>query len=93
MLKHFLIKPLILFLLLSQFVTIVHAFEHDSAHAEDEQCFICIHQSNSSNAAINHVSLDTDTLLVREKVYPKANNFYSARFYLPSNRDSPSIPE
>lgn len=90
--RHYSIKSLILFLLLSQFVTITHAFEHDSAHAEDEQCFICIHQSNSSNALINPVSLDTDKTLVEEQVWFKGNGFYSSGYYLFNNRSPPYPP-
>ena len=53
MLKNRIIKSLILFLLLSQFVTLAHAFEHDSMHADDEQCFVCIHKTNFGNALVD----------------------------------------
>ncbi len=50
MLKNIIIKPLILLLLLSQFATVVHAFEHDLIHKDREPCFVCLHQLNMDNA-------------------------------------------
>ena len=46
------IKFLALFLMLSQFVTISHAIEHQVVHDYDEQCLVCIHTND--NDAITH---------------------------------------
>ena len=53
MLKNLTIKSLVLFVLLSQLVTVAHALEHESVHDENEQCFICIHNTDLHNALFN----------------------------------------
>ena len=51
--KKITIKFLVLFLLLSQFVTLSHAMEHQFLHGDEEQCLVCIH-ANDNNNAITH---------------------------------------
>ena len=51
--KKIIIKFLALFLMLSQFVTLSHAIEHQIVHDHDEQCLVCIH-ANDNNNAITH---------------------------------------
>lgn len=55
--KRIVLKSLALFLVLSQFVTMAHAFEHDSAHEANEQCYICLHKTEQDNAITNTSSL------------------------------------
>ena len=47
------IKCLILFLLLSQIMTIAHAIEHQFVFNEDGQCLICNHANDNINAIVN----------------------------------------
>ncbi len=49
MFKKYVIKPLILFLVLSQFATIAHAVEHQLVDEDIEQCLICLHETESKN--------------------------------------------
>ena len=68
------IKFLALFLMLSQFVTISHAIEHQVVHDYDEQCLVCIH-ANDNNAIIHSPHLANLVQKNSEKV------FYSHIFY------------
>ena len=68
------IKFLALFLMLSQFVTLSHAIEHQIVHDYDEQCLVCIH-ANDNNAITRLPSLDNFVQKNSEKV------FYSHIFY------------
>ncbi len=56
--KNLSIKTLILFLLLSQFATFLHASEHQLIPDDHIQCLICVH-ANDNNNAITHSPLLT----------------------------------
>ena len=72
--KKIIIKFLALFLMLSQFVTLSHAMEHQFLHGDEEQCLVCIH-TNDNNAITHLPSLDNLVQKNSEKV------FYSHIFY------------
>lgn len=78
MLKKFIIKPLILFLLLSQFATMVHALEHQLVEEEHEVCSICIHQMDSKNLLIETNKLFSLDFNKHEKV-TNTPCYYTAR--------------
>lgn len=90
MLKNLFIKPLILFLLLSQFVTIAHAFEHDLIHEDDEQCFICVHKIDLTNALIDSSTPTGIEMSSFERSLFQNNSFYPSSFFLLKNRDPPN---
>jgi len=56
MLKNNIIKPLILFLLLSQFATLAHAIEHQFVQDVNEPCLICLHEVDSKNSLVGTFS-------------------------------------
>ena len=89
MLHNFIIKLLILFVLSSQFATMVHAVEHQFEEDEHESCSICIHQINSSNLVT-----DTSQLVnVDFKEYGKiTNELYSLNLISHSNNSASSPP-
>ena len=72
--KKITIKFLVLFLLLSQFVTLSHAMEHQFLYGDEEQCLVCIH-ANDNNAIIHSPHLANLVQKNSEKV------FYSHIFY------------
>ena len=73
--KKITIKFLALFLMLSQFVTLSHAIEHQIVHDHDEQCLVCIHANDNNNAITYSPYLDNLVQKNSEKV------FYSHIFY------------
>ena len=89
MLKKLIIKPLILFLLLSQFATMAHALEHQFAEEEHEYCSICIHQNNSNNLLFQPSHLISD-FKEYEKITNKSYSFYSV--VRPDNNSARSPP-
>lgn len=90
MLKNGLIKLLVLFLLLSQFLTLAHAIDHQLAQDENEQCLICLHDVNSKNILVettNTISLDFGTY---EKTSYTPYTFYLATPSYHNIRSPPS---
>jgi hypothetical protein len=68
------IKFLILFLMLSQFVTLSHAIEHQIVHEHSEQCLVCIHANDNNVITCSPYLVDSAQKNI-EKV------FYSHIFY------------
>lgn len=91
MLKNIALKSLVLFLLLSQFVTIVHALEHDSLDEENEQCFVCLHKTQFDNAILDTTSsIGVNNFAFERTIYQKKSTFLS-RYSLPNNRSPPVV--
>ena len=90
MLKNRITKSLILFLLLSQFVTLAHAFDHESMHEDDELCFVCIHKTNFDNALIDPLNTVKITLPAFEKIH-NLNSAVSLSFSSQYNNRSPPL--
>jgi hypothetical protein len=76
MLKNNIIKPLILFLLLSQFATLAHAIEHQLGQAEHEQCLICRHDTDSKNLLIDTTNVINFDFFSYEKIIFTTHTFY-----------------
>jgi len=91
MLKKSAIKSLVLFLLLSQLVTVVHALDHESAHKDNEQCFICIHSANLDNTLFNSSTLSEINTPAFEKVHHQSQDICLDTFSLLKNRSPPVI--
>lgn len=91
MLKNITIKSLVLFLLLSQLVTVAHALEHESIHDENEQCFICIHNVDLHNALFNSSALSEVNIPVLEQNHYQSQGSYLTTFPLLKNRSPPVI--
>ena len=92
MFKNYIIKLLVVFLLLSQFVTLAHAIEHGFVSEDEEQCFICLHESDSKNTLIDtlaSISFDFSTYKIAQYQF---NNIYFIRFSLYNNRSPPFYP-
>jgi hypothetical protein len=68
MLKKYIIKPLIFFLLLSQLATMAHAIEHQLDQADHEQCLICRQDTDSKNLLIDTTNQIQVDLFNHEKV-------------------------
>jgi hypothetical protein len=68
MLKKYIIKPLILFLLLSQFAAMAHAIEHQLDEADHEQCLICRQDTDCKNLLIDTTNQIKTDLFDNEKV-------------------------
>ncbi|GEM_PF-2332776 len=88
MLKKFIIKSLILFLLLSQFATMAHALDHQFVEDEHEVCLICIHEMDSKNLLITTEKLVTLDFNDDEKV-TSTPCFYEANNLLQLKARSP----
>ena len=69
MLKNNIAKSLILFLLMSQFVTLAHAIEHQLVTDENEQCLICIHHNDNNNSLLETFTSSNPCSLNHEKIY------------------------
>lgn len=91
MLKNKTIKSLVLFLLLSQLVTVAHALEHKSAHDENEQCFICIHNADLHSALINASSLNEINTPAFERIHYQSQDISLSTFTLHKNRSPPVV--
>jgi hypothetical protein len=91
MVKKYIIKPLILFLLLSQFVTIVHAIEHQLVQEENEQCLICLHETHSKNLLADTTNTKSSDFGTYQKINytPSAFHLTKPSFY--SIRSPPTI--
>ncbi len=89
MLKNIGLKSLVLFLLLSQFVTMAHALEHDSVHEEDVQCFVCLHKNQLDNTILDTSFLSGVNNFTFEKALYKNKFTYLYRYSLPNNRSPP----
>ncbi|MFT5395180.1 MAG: hypothetical protein ACI85N_000362 [Gammaproteobacteria bacterium] len=89
MLKNKTIKSLVLFLLLSQLVTVAHALEHGSAHDENEQCFICLHNADLHNALFNSSSFNEINTLAFERIHYQSQGISLTTFSLHKNRSPP----
>ena len=89
MLPRALVKPLILLLLGSQFATLAHALEHEAADSEDEACFICLHQSNSTHILGGAKQKDPPDFRhgpeIRYRLTPFSHQIYAR----PNNRSPP----
>jgi hypothetical protein len=91
MLKKYIIKPLILFLLLSQFSTMAHAIEHQLSPDENEQCLICIHETESKSCIVESNSTKSIDFSTYEKITYIAHSFHLTKSSLYSIRSPPSI--
>lgn len=89
MLKSYIIKLLILFLLLSQFVTLAHAIEHQLVQDEDEQCLICIHETDSKNFLVDTSPLVSPDLQTHKKPHAIHLEYYLTNSSHPNIRSSP----
>lgn len=90
MLKNITIKSLVLYLLLSQLVTVAHALEHELTHEENEQCFICIHNSHLHNALFHSPSFNKVNTPTSEKILYQNQAIYLSAFSLLKNRSPPT---
>jgi hypothetical protein len=86
MLKNKTIKSLVLFLLLSQLVTVAHALEHGSTHDENEQCLICLH-----NALFNSSSFNEINTPAFERLHYQSQRSCLTTFTLHKNRSPPAL--
>lgn len=91
MLKNIAIKLLILFLLLSQFATVVHAIEHQFLDDEPEQCLICVHESDSKNFLFDSSNFNKPDLNNQEKIGNQAYLYDLEKLSHNNNRSPPSI--
>jgi hypothetical protein len=91
MLKKLAIKSLVLFLLLSQLVTVAHALDHESVHEDNEQCFICIHSADLDNTLLNSSTLSTINAPAFEKTNHQSQDVCLTTFSLLKNRSPPVI--
>jgi predicted membrane chloride channel (bestrophin family) len=91
MLKNNIIKPLILFLLLSQFVTLAHAIEHQLVIDENEQCWICIHETDSKNTIAAATGANNYPLSIHENISQQHNSSYLNTYSLHSIRSPPKF--
>lgn len=91
MLHKFIIKLLIIFVLSSQFATIMHATEHQFAHDEheNEYCSVCIHEINSSNLVTDTSKLISIHFKENEKITHK---LYSLNLIHRPNNSARSPP-
>jgi uncharacterized membrane protein YjjP (DUF1212 family) len=69
MLNNYIIKLLVLFLLLSQFVTLAHAIEHQLDHEDDLQCLICIHETENQTSLVNITHSISSDYRTYEKIF------------------------
>ncbi len=90
MLKKSFVKLLILFLLLSQFVTITHALEHQLIEDEPEQCSICLHESDSKNGILDTPKYKNPDLIFNEKLRNQSDLYTLNNFSLCRNRSPPT---
>ncbi|MBL1142602.1 MAG: hypothetical protein D8M62_11205 [Proteobacteria bacterium] len=91
MLKKCIIKPLILFLLLSQFSTLAHAIEHQLENEEHEQCLICIHEVDSKNLLIENTKTVSLHFFSEEKINSKSCFFNLTKPSLYNIRSPPIL--
>ncbi len=84
------IKSLVLFLLLSQLVTVVHALEHELTHKGNDQCFICIHNADLNNALSNSVLMIENTPPAFERIQSQSQDIYLTTFSILKNRSPPA---
>lgn len=89
MLKKYIIKSLILFLLLSQFATIAHAVEHQLTPDENEQCLICIHETDSKNCIVDISSTKSIDFSTDEKITHTPHSLHLTKSSLYSIRSPP----
>jgi len=89
MLKNITIKALVLYLLLSQVVTVAHALEHESGHNDNEQCFICIHNADLHNALGNSSALIEINAVAFAKTHHQCQSICLTNFSLVNNRSPP----
>lgn len=87
----FTIKPLILFLLLSQFATLAHAIEHQLVTEDNEQCLICFHDSNSNNALTRTLVSVNPVFSTHEKNHYQHKDIYVITCSIYNSRSPPSI--
>ncbi len=91
MLKNITIKSLVLYLMLSQLVTVAHALEHETAHDENEQCFICIHNADLNNVLFNSSTFNEIQTPAFEKAHYQNQDINLTTFTLLKNRSPPAI--
>lgn len=89
MLKTLFIKLLAIFLLLSQFVMLAHAFEHDLSHDENEQCVVCLKQHQFDDAIIPILSTNNSHLYHSEKIVGQEYSAYHNVFSQSRSRSPP----
>jgi len=89
MLKNTGLKSLVLFLLLSQFVTMAHALEHDSVHEEDVECFVCLHKTQFDNTILSTSSLTSVNYFAFTQTLYQNKFTHLYRYSLPNNRSPP----
>lgn len=91
MLKNITIKSLVLYLMLSQLVTVAHALEHESAHAENEQCFICIHNADLHSALLNSATFNEIKTPAFERIHYQSQRSCLTSFSILKNRSPPAL--
>lgn len=91
MLKNITIKSLVLYLVLSQLVTVAHALEHESVHDENEQCFICIHNADLHNALSKSSTFNEINKPAFERIHYQSQDICLTTFSLLKNRSPPVI--
>ena len=91
MLKNITIKSLVLYLVLSQLVTVAHALEHEAVHDENEQCFICIHHADLHSALIKSSSFNEINTAAFEITHYQSQCSCLTSFSILKNRSPPVI--
>ena len=89
MLHKFIIKLLILFVLSSQFATMLHAVEHQFEEDEHESCSICIHEFESKNLLLDSNDFKNFDINNHEKI---TGTIYSFYLIIPLNHNARSPP-
>ena len=89
MLNNLTIKSLIFCILLSQLVTVTHAFEHDSLDHENEQCFICLQNADQQEVLFSPSAFKEINKTHFERIYYQSQSICSSSFYLFKNRGPP----
>ena len=91
MLKNITFKSLVLYLLLSQLVTVAQALEHESIHDENEQCFICLHKADLHNALFNSSTFNEIHTPYFERIHYQSQDISLTTYTLHKNRSPPVI--
>ncbi len=85
------IKSLVLFLLLSQFVTLTHAIEHQFVPNDHGQCLICVHVNDGQNTVFFSPAYVAPQVLSFEKPFTTTLKYDLKLSSQQSIRSPPSI--
>ncbi len=85
------IKSLVFYILLSQLVTVTHAYEHDLFHHEKEQCFVCLHNADQQESLFSLSAFKEINRTNFERIHYQGQSARFSSFYLTKNRGPPVL--